>query len=70
MLSLEDVDDNLELSIDSINFFSSDVITDLRSATYQVYVRDDNNCSVEVDIDITDAPELEVDFRHMQWIVL
>ena len=62
MLSLEDVDDNLELSIDSINFFSSDVITDLQSATYQVYVRDDNNCTVEVDIDVTDAPELEVDF--------
>ncbi len=62
MIVLEDISDELLLSIDDINYTADNTIDNLSVDLYQVYVRDENECTKEVSIEVSEATQLELSF--------
>ncbi len=63
IILLEDIDNDLLLSIDGINYVTEDIIGDLDVNMYQVYVKDANDCVSELSLTVGEAAPLELSFE-------
>jgi len=62
MVVLEDANSDLSLSLDDVTYITDDVIENLTQGTYQVYVKDENDCVKEISIQVEEATQLELNF--------
>jgi len=62
MVVLEDANSDLLLSLDDATYITDDVIENLAMGTYQVYVKDENDCIKEISIQVEEATQLELIF--------
>ena len=63
MIVLEDINNELDISIDAIYYDESDVIENLMVGIYDVFVRDANGCTYQEMISVEESELLDVSFQ-------
>lgn len=63
MIVLEDINNTLAISIDDIDYDELDVVENLATGTYDIFVLDENGCTYQEIVNVDEAIALDVSFE-------